>query len=78
MAVRQGEVAAVNLAAEVEGHNPFMSYQHEVRLVIEDPGVDSLYVHKELWSDEPETVRQGRFWRWAKRVQQSYWTHSHS
>lgn len=78
MAVRQAEVAAANLAAELSGRGPVMSYEHEIRLIIEDPGVDSVYVHKELRDGGSESVRQGRFWKWAKRVQQSHWTRSHS
>ena len=77
-AVRQAEVAAANLAAEIEGHEPVSHYSHELRLVIDAPGGDSLYLRKNIWSDEPETVRQGHFWSWAKRVQQKYWELSHS
>jgi len=78
MAVRQGEVAAANLAAELEGGAPVSHYAHEMRLVIDDSGDDGIYLHKDLWSDEPGTVRQGRFWSWAKRVQQRNWARSHS
>lgn len=78
MAVRQGEVAATNLAAEIEGHEPVTHYVHEMRFVIDEIGSDSLYMHKGLWSEEPATVRQGRFWSWAKRVQQKYWEATHS
>ena len=78
MAVRQAEVAATNLAAEIDGHEPFSHYEHEMRFVIEGVGSDSLYLHKDLWTDEPSTVRQGRFWSWAKRVQKRYWEVSHS
>ena len=78
MAVRQGEVAAANLIAEIEGHEPVAHYSHEMRLVIEEPGGDSIYLHKDVWTDEPGTVKQSRFWSWAKRVQQRYWEHSHS
>jgi sulfide:quinone oxidoreductase len=78
MAVRQAEVAAKNLAAEIEGHAPVSHYQHELRFVIEGFGSDSLYLHKDLWKDESATVRQGRFWSWAKRVQERYWEVSHS
>ena len=78
MAVRQGEVAAANLIAEIEGRDAVAHYSHEMRLVIEAPGGDSIYLHKDVWTDEPGTVRQGRFWSWAKRVQQMYWEHSHS
>jgi NADH dehydrogenase FAD-containing subunit len=78
MAVRQAEVAATNLAAEIEGHDPVSHYSHEMRFVIEEAGSDGLYLHKDVWTDEPATVRQGRFWSWAKRVQQRYWEISHS
>lgn len=77
-AVQQGEVAAANLAAEIEGHAPVSHYCHEIKLVIDDSASDSIYLHKDMWSDEPGSVRQGRFWSWAKRVQQRYWEHSHS
>jgi len=78
MAVRQAEVAAANLAAAIEGHEPVSHYQHEMRFVIEGVGGDGLYLRKDLWTDEPATVSQNRFWSWAKRVQQRYWEHSHS
>jgi NADH dehydrogenase FAD-containing subunit len=78
MAVRQGEVAAANLIAEIEGREAVARYSHEMRLVIEAPGGDSIYLHKDVWTEEPGTIRQGRFWSWAKRVQQMYWEHSHS
>jgi len=78
MAVRQAEVAATNLAAEIEGHEPLSHYVHEMRLVIDEGGSDSIYMHKDLWVDEPGNVRQGRFWSWAKRLQEEYWEASHS
>jgi NADH dehydrogenase FAD-containing subunit len=73
MAVRQAEVAATNLAAEIEGHDPVTHYDHEMRLVIDEGGSDSVYLHKDIWTDEPGTIRQGRFWSWAKRAQEKYW-----
>lgn len=78
MAVRQAEVAATNLAEEIDGHEPVSHYDHEMRLVIDESRSDSIYLHKDIWTDEPATVRQGRFWSWAKRVQQRYWEMSHS
>jgi sulfide:quinone oxidoreductase len=78
MAVRQAEVAAANLAAEIEGRAPAARYHHEMKFVIEGAGSDGFYLHKDLWADEPATVRQNRFWSWAKRVHQRYWEHSHS
>jgi hypothetical protein len=54
------------------------NYFHEMRLVIDAGGSDSIYVSKDLWVDEPAEVRQGRFWAWAKRAQEKYWEASHS
>lgn len=78
MAVREAEVAATNLAAEVEGREPTSHYVHEMRFVIDELGSDSLYLHKDIWTNEPATVRQGRFWSWAKRAQERYWEVTHS
>ena len=78
MAVRQAEIAAANLAAEIEGRTPVARYQHEMKFVIDELGAESLYLHKDLSTDAPATVRQGRFWGWAKQVQEKYWKHSHS
>ncbi|HEY2974678.1 MAG TPA: FAD-dependent oxidoreductase [Pyrinomonadaceae bacterium] len=78
MAVRQAEVAATNLAAEIKGRQPISHYLHEMSLVIDEGGSDSMYVHKDIWTDEPANVRQGRFWRWAKLAQEKYWETTHS
>ncbi|HEY8187598.1 MAG TPA: FAD-dependent oxidoreductase [Pyrinomonadaceae bacterium] len=78
MAVRQGEVAAANLRSEINGHEPVAHYIHDMRVVIDAGGGDSIYVHKDVWVNEPAKVRQGRFWSWAKRVQQRHWEAVHS
>jgi len=78
MAVRQAEVAATNLAAEIEGHLPVSRYSHDLRMVIDEGGGESMYVHKDIWTNEPANVRQGRFWSWAKRAHEKYWEAAHS
>jgi len=78
MAVRQAEVAAINLAAEIEGREPVAHYAHEMRLVIDEAGRDGLYLQKDISTDEPATVKAGRVWSWAKRAQQNYWEATHS
>ena len=78
MAVRQAEVAATNLAAEIQGKERVANYIHEMKFVIDEAESDGLYVHKDIWTNEPATVRQGRFWSWAKRAQQKYWEAIHS
>lgn len=78
MAVRQAEVAAENLLAEIEGRVPGSEYSHELRLVIDEGGSDSIYAHKDIWTNESASVRQGRFWSWAKLAQQRYWEATHA
>jgi sulfide:quinone oxidoreductase len=78
MAVRQAEVAAENLAAEILGKAPSAHYDHEMRLVIDTDGSDSTFIQKDLWTDEPAEVSNSRFWGWAKRRQQDYWKARHA
>jgi sulfide:quinone oxidoreductase len=78
MAVRQAEVAAENLAAEIQGQNSTAFYEHEMKLVIDEGGKDSIYLHKGLWTDDGATVKQGRFWHWAKLAHEKYWESQHS
>jgi len=77
MAVRQGEVAAANVRAEIEGRAPAVTYDHELMLVIDTSDHDSIFLHQELWTDEAADVHQGRFWPWAKRQQERYWQATH-
>lgn len=77
MAVNQARIAAANLAAEISGHDPIAHYEHDLKMVLEVEG-DSIYFHKDLWSDDLASVRHGRFWSWAKRIHEKYWEATHS
>lgn len=77
MAVSQGQVAAANVAAEIAGHQPIAHYDHDMMMVLDMFDGDSVYFHKDLWSDTAASVRQGRFWSWAKRVHEKYWAAAH-
>jgi sulfide:quinone oxidoreductase len=78
MAVRQGEVAADNLAAEVQGRAISAAYDHELTFVLETDGKDSIYLNKDLWTDTPAKIKHGRFWAWAKRGHEQYWMRRHA
>jgi sulfide:quinone oxidoreductase len=78
MAVLQGMVAATNIAAEIEGHEPVARYNHELMLVIDEGGKDSIYLQKPLWEQGEASIKQGRFWGWAKQVHQKYWQKIHA
>ena len=77
MAVRQGEVAAENLAAEIQGHALAATYDHELMLVIA-AGDNSIFVHKDLWKDYESNILHSRFWPLAKRTQERYWKANHA
>ncbi|HEX7331692.1 MAG TPA: FAD-dependent oxidoreductase [Pyrinomonadaceae bacterium] len=78
MATRQGEVAAMNLAAEIDGREPVSHYHHELKLVIDEAGSDGIYLQKDIWKESPATIKRGRFWSWAKRAQKELWQLSHA
>lgn len=78
MAVRQGEVAAENLAAEIQGSALTANYHHEMMLVIDAGGDESIFVHKDLWSGDQANIKHSRFWTWAKRTQEWYWKAKHA
>jgi sulfide:quinone oxidoreductase len=79
MAVRQAEVAAENLAAEIEGREPSATYEHEMTLVVDEGGGKSAYLHRDLWDEDGgEGISHGRFWAWAKRAHERYFTALHS
>lgn len=78
MAVQQAEVAAENIAAEIQGRAVSAVYDHDLTLVLETDGKDSIYLHKDLWTDDPAKIRQGRFWAWAKRGHEQYWMRRHA
>jgi sulfide:quinone oxidoreductase len=78
MAVRQAEVAAENVAAEIQQGKLASNYDHEMMLVLEAGGADSIFLHRDLWTDDPANIKQGRFWAWAKRGHEQYWMKRHA
>lgn len=78
MAALQGEVAAANLAAEIEGREPKVKYDHELLLVIDEGGQDSIYLRHQPWDEDLPALHQGRFWGWAKQMHAKYWPRLHS
>jgi sulfide:quinone oxidoreductase len=78
MAVRQGEVAAENLIAEIQGGALSAVYDHEMMLVIDAAGQDSIFMRKDLWTEDPADIKQGKFWAWAKRMEKRYWKAKHA
>ena len=78
MAVQQALVAATNVSREIAGLDPMPTYDHEMMLIIDEGGGETIYFHKGLWVDDPAKVMQGSFWSWAKRIHEKYWLARHS
>jgi len=78
MAVRQAGVVADNLAATLAGREPTATYEHEMLLVVDAGGRDSVFLRKRLWDESEKSVSWGLFWSWAKRVHERYWQAKHS
>lgn len=73
MAVRQAEVAAANLISEINGEEPTEEYIHEIATIIDAGGADSIYLHYGVWDDSLQSLRQGKFWGWAKKSHDAFW-----
>ena len=77
MAVRQAEIAAANLAQEIEGREPFEEYYHEIAAIINAGGADSIYLHYGIWDDTLYRLKKGKFWGWAKEIHDRFWQIKH-
>jgi len=78
MSVRQAEVAAENVADRINGRAASATYQHELLSVIDADSADTMLLHKDLTTEAPATIKQGRFWAWAKRGQEELWLKRHA
>ena len=77
MAVQQAEIAAHNLLNEIEGKPADHIYNHEVMMVLDEGGDETIFLERAIWEDKPTRVKQGLFWSWAKRVHDTYWQYRH-
>ena len=78
MAVRQAEVVAENLAAEIDGKALPAQYDHEMMLVVDAGKDEAIFMQKDLGSDDEVSIQSSRFWGWAKRKQEQYWKATHN
>jgi hypothetical protein len=53
------------------------TYDHEMMLVV-DAGDKSIFVHKDLWTDELANIQHSRFWGRAKVMHARYWRATHA
>jgi sulfide:quinone oxidoreductase len=78
MAVRQAEVAAENVLAEIAGRPATAEYVHEMSLVVDEGGAGTIHLREQVPPRGEAAVRRGRFWSWAKRAHADHWVSSRS
>ncbi len=77
IAVRQAQVAAVNIMREIEGNEPDAVYYHEIASIIDEGGADSIYLHYGVWDENLYRVKKGSIWGIVKRVHDRIWQTRH-
>lgn len=78
MAVRQARVAADNIIAEIKGEEPKEEYYHEINMVIDEGGSESIHLHYGIWDEKLMALQKGAFWTWAKNLHDRVWRVRHS
>jgi sulfide:quinone oxidoreductase len=73
MAVNQAEVAAANIISEINGEAPTAEYEHDIAAIIDSGGPESIFIRYEAGKGADQSVRQGRFWSWAKETHDTFW-----
>lgn len=73
MAVGQAEAAAANIVSELNGEIPKKEYYHEIAAIIDAGGADSIFLHYGIWDDSLRSLKQGKFWGWAKDAHDAFW-----
>lgn len=77
IAIGQAQIAAENIASEVEGKQPKAVYQHEIAAIIDQGGRDSIYLHYGVWDDGMRNLKRGNMWGMVKRVHDKIWRTRH-
>ena len=73
MAVDQAEVAAANIISELRGDAPAAEYRHDIAAIIDAGGPESIFIRYDAGTGSDQSVRQGRFWSWAKETHDAFW-----
>ena len=77
MAVRQADVAAANITSEIAGKKPVEEYYHEIAMVIDAGGSDSIYLRYGITDETLFGLRKGRIWGLAKTTHDRLWQARH-
>ena len=73
MAVRQAQVAAENINAEIGGGTPSKIYHHEIAVIIDEAGADSIFLHYGIWDETLYGLKVGKMWGQMKNSHNQLW-----
>jgi sulfide:quinone oxidoreductase len=73
MAVRQAQVAAENIVAEIRGAAPERIYRHDLALIIDQGGTDAIFLHYGIWDETLYGLKEGKMWSRMKSTHNQLW-----
>ncbi len=73
MAIRQAQVAAENLARELHGGMPDKFYHHDIALIIDAGGEDSIFLNYGIWDETLYGLKIGKMWSRMKNESNQLW-----
>ena len=73
MAVRQAQVAAENIVAEMRGVMPTKIYCHDIAAIIDEGGEDSIFLHYGVCDETLYGLKMGKMWSRMKQEHNQLW-----
>lgn len=72
MAIRQGKVAAKNIAAMIKGDEPSVAYDHKIEWALGEKHTDPVFFHYGFWDGSLEDHDEDIFFGMAKNLRDQY------
>jgi sulfide:quinone oxidoreductase len=73
MAVRQAQVAAANIVAEIRGGMPAKIYRHDIAAIIDEYGDTAIFLHYGVWDETLYGLKEGKMWSRMKNSNNQLW-----
>ncbi|MEZ5307402.1 MAG: FAD-dependent oxidoreductase [Pyrinomonadaceae bacterium] len=73
IAIGQAVVVADNLAKELAGEEPDQVYFHELSMIIDEGGNESIYLHYGVWDKTLYRLKKGKSWSYVKKIHDKFW-----
>ncbi len=74
MAIRQAQVAAENLVGEMRGGMPSKIYHHDLAIIIDEGGENSIFLNYGIWDKSLYGLKVGKMWSRMKNQSNQLWS----